>query len=212
MTAFNRRSERQARRWQWRVRSARLASAVLLCGAVQAHAGDDHDAAPGGASHATPAEPRFAAESEAFELVGTLEGTRLVLWLDRWSDNAPVRDARIELDVGGAKVSARPRTDEAGYEAQLPAPLPEGVHPVSAVIQVGTESDLLAGELDVHGAAKPQRAAGAGASGAAVRLPGLAQAAARPWWVAGAALLVTTAILAFAFLRRRARRGPGAER
>lgn len=202
--------ERLAQRRRRLARVAWLASAALLLPAVQAHEGHEPGASPGVASHAAPAEPRFVAESEAFELVGALEGTRLVLWLDRWADNAPVRDARIELDVGGAKVSARPRTDDPGYEALLPAPLPQGVHPVSAVVQVGSESDLLVAELDVHGAAKPQSAAGATPSGAANRLSGMTQSAAPPW-VAGA-VLATVAIVAVAFLlRRRAHSGTGAQ-
>lgn len=208
MSAADRQPHRLARRGRLLARFAPVATAALLSLAVQAHEGDDHGAASGAASHSTLAEPRFVAESEAFELVGTLEGTRLVLWLDRWADNTPVRDARIELEVGGTKVEVRPRADDPGYEAQLPAPLPEGVHPVSAVIHVGNASDLVAGELDVHGAAQPPAASGAAARGAAARWSRPTQGVSQPWG-AGAALLAS-AILAFAFLRRRARRGTGA--
>lgn len=198
MKAHNDRAGRRLRLDYPMARVTAVAATALLVFA--AHAGDDHGTAPAAAASAAMAELRFAAESESFELVGKLEGTRLVLWLDRWADNTPVRDARIDLDVGGAKVTAKPRADDIGYEAQLPAPLPEGIHPVSAAISVGKESDLLAGELDIHGIAKPQGALPTATTSTAT----LSRSAALPW-VAGAVLLAAAAG-AVAFTRRGARR------
>lgn len=122
--------------------------APFVCPSVaQAHG--DHNAPAAGA--AVPSTPRFATESEAFELVGVLEsGTTLRLWLDRWADNAPVRDARIELEIGSTKVTAAPAPDGNGYVATLPAALADGVHPVTATVIASGESDLLAAEIDVH--------------------------------------------------------------
>ena len=44
--------------------------------------------------------------SETFELVGVLSGKQITLYLDRFADNSPVRDAQIELEIGGAKFKA----------------------------------------------------------------------------------------------------------
>lgn len=128
-----------------------VAASLANVAAARAH-GTHDDAAP--RAGASAAMPRLVAESETFELVGVLErGDTLRLWLDRWSDNTPVHDARIELEIGESKLVATPAKDAPGYVAMLASPLAEGVFPVAAVIVAGNETDLLAGELDVHGAA-----------------------------------------------------------
>ncbi|MBC8055206.1 MAG: hypothetical protein H7Y61_01355, partial [Rhizobiales bacterium] len=108
--------------------------------------GHDHGAAPTATGSALP---RFAAVSETFELVGVLNGTQLSLYLDRFADNSPVKGASIELEIGGAKVIAEPRADGefAAVLAETPRP---GVLPVTATVVAGAETDLLAGEFDLH--------------------------------------------------------------
>jgi hypothetical protein len=171
--------------------------AALVAGTTAARAHGTHDDAPPRAA-GTPAAPRLVAESETFELVGVLErGDTLRLWLDRWADNAPVPDARIELEIGSTKVVAAPAKDAPGYVATLPAPLPDGVVAVTAAIVAGTLADLLVGELDVHGAAAtaPGGHAAAG-SGVVARIADAprsllaAVAAAGLAAIAGAALFV----------------------
>lgn len=127
--------------------AALLAAAVLFASPVRAGEGHDHgDAAPAAAGQALP---RFSAVSETFELVGVLSGKQITLYLDRFGDNSPVRGAQIELEIGGAKFKAE-KQGEDEYEVVLPdAPKP-GVLPVSATVIAGKETDLLAGELDIH--------------------------------------------------------------
>lgn len=133
------------------IAAALVAVAITPSGAVRARGSHDEATPRAGVA---PASPRLLAESETFELVGVLEnGTTLRLWLDRWANNAPVPDARIELEIGSTKIIASPTKNAVGYVATLPASLPKGVHPVTVAIAAGTESDLLVGELDVHGAA-----------------------------------------------------------
>lgn len=182
----------------------RAASTALLCSALAAPgsalAHGDHDKAPAGQSIATP--PRFTAESEAFELVGVLEnGSRLRLWLDRWSDNEPVRGARIELEVGTAKLTATAASEGVGYAATLPAPLGEGVHPITVQVSVGTESDLLASEVDVHADEPTVRTA----SSSAPWLASLATIA--PRTIGAFAAVIAGAIAALFILRARRARG-----
>lgn len=121
-------------------------AAMLLPSLARAGEGHDHgDAAPVASG---PSLPRFAAVSDAFELVGVLNGKQLTLYLDRAADNAPVTEAQIELEIGGAKVKAEKHED--AFEVVLAdAPKP-GVLPITATVTVGNEVDLLAGELDLH--------------------------------------------------------------
>jgi hypothetical protein len=135
--------------------AALLAAFLALLPAV-ARAADDH-----GHDHDTPAAadaaalPRFAAVSEAFELVGILNGKRLTLYLDRMPDNAPVKEATLELELGGVKVPVQPH-GEGQFEVTLTQELTRGVIPVTATVSAGNETDLLAGELDLHDAHGPE--------------------------------------------------------
>lgn len=108
--------------------------------------GHAHGEAPTAATGS--AVPRFTAVSETFELVGVLNGKRLTLFLDRAGDNSPVKDAQLELELGGAKVAVKPR-GEGEFEATLAQELKPGLTTVAATVVAGPETDLLAGELDV---------------------------------------------------------------
>jgi len=131
--------------------AALLVAAILVASTAWAGEGHDH----GGAAPATAGQalPRFSAVSETFELVGVLSGKQITLYLDRFADNSPVRGAQIELEIGGAKFKAqpvpgRPRDDE--YEVELPKAPKPGVVPVTATVIADNETDLLAGELNIH--------------------------------------------------------------
>lgn len=139
--------------------NSRITAALALLSALAlwlqpALAGGDHDHDHGDApatSTAAQALPRFSAASEDFELVGVLNGQQLTLYLDRAATNEPVREASIELDVGGRAVQASPAPDGT-FHATLPQALPEGSTPISATVIAGGTSDLLAGEIDIHDA------------------------------------------------------------
>ena len=139
--------------------AALLAAAILVASPAWAGPGHDHgDAAPVTVGEASP---RFSAVSETFELVGVLSGKKITLYLDRFADNSPVRGAQIELEIGGAKFKGRAsegRQGEDEYEVVLPEAPKSGVLPVIATITAGNESDLLAGELDIHKAAHNEEA------------------------------------------------------
>ena len=154
--------------------------------------GHDHGEAPVAASGS--ALPRFAASSDMFELVGVLNGKKLALYLDRTEDNSPVKDARLELEIGGAKVAVK-RVGEGEFEAELAALPPQGPLTVTATVIAGHDADLLAGELDIH------RDAHAPATGAAWSTRAIAG------WGAGALALLA---LLFGLKRARAPRVGGA--
>lgn len=121
---------------------------LALTGASLAWADAGHDHGPAPAAAAGSALPRFTAESEDFELVGVLNGRQLALYLDHASDNRPVRGAKLELEIGGAKLALKAGGD-GEFEATLAQPLQPGVVSVSATVVAGAQSDLLAGDWEI---------------------------------------------------------------
>lgn len=109
--------------------------------------GHDHGEAP--AMPEGSASPRFTAVSESFELVGILQGKQLTLYLDHSADNSPVADARLELELAGQKISVQSQ-GVGEFVATLTQELPPGQHAVMATVVTTRETDLLAGELDLH--------------------------------------------------------------
>lgn len=153
-----------------------------------ADAGHDHGPAPAVGGTALP---RFSAESDDFELVAVLNGQQLTLYLDRATDNSPVKDAKLELEIGGVKVAVKARGD-GEFEATLAQALKPGITSVSATVAAGAQSDLLAGDWEI-----------------AAQAPADAHAGGRSWklfatWAAGA--LLALVLLSWAWRRVRAYR------
>jgi membrane fusion protein, heavy metal efflux system len=87
-----------------------LSLAVLWETPTSAHEGHEH--APPATTVVGP--PRLVAKSEAYELVAILERERLTIYLDRFEDNAPVTDAKINVSINGETVAAE-ATPEGSY-------------------------------------------------------------------------------------------------
>ena len=130
-----------------------ICATLLLPGLLMAGGGDDHSHGP-----ATPAPvasaaqaPRVEAASELFELVGVLDGDKLVIHLDRFATNEPVTGASITVEGGPLKASAA--AEKGGIytvaAAGLAAP---GTHPLVFTVQAGEASDLLTADLVVASA------------------------------------------------------------
>ncbi len=128
-----------------------LLGGLLLLGAaiLPAYAGDGHDHGEAPAASAGVASPRFAATSETYELVGILNDRKLSLYLDHSADNSPVKDAKLELEIGGKAVAVT-NIGEGEFEATLATAPQAGVIPVTATVLAGNNSDLLAANLDTH--------------------------------------------------------------
>ena len=92
---------------------------------------------------------RFAAVSEAFELVGVVNGKQVTLYLDRFADNSPVKNAQLELEIGGTVVKAVPH-GEGEFEARLAEELKPGDINVIATVIAEGETDLLVATFDLH--------------------------------------------------------------
>lgn len=121
-------------------------AALMAAASAAADDGHNHDAAP--VAPSGPALPRFAALSEGFELVGIVNGKEVTVYLDRFADNSPVRGAKVDLEVGGAKVELKEH-EPGKFGGALSQEPKTGVVAVTATVFAGNETDILAGELDV---------------------------------------------------------------
>ncbi|MBU3747396.1 MAG: hypothetical protein FGM36_08880 [Burkholderiaceae bacterium] len=129
--------------------AATLLALLLTLFIPLAIAGPGHDHGDTALQATGSALPRFTATSEDLELVGILNGKLVTLYLDRFKDNSPVNDAQIELDIAGSKYKAQ-KHGEGEYEVTLKDTLKTGVMAITATIQAGNLTDLLATELDLH--------------------------------------------------------------
>lgn len=138
---------------------AAIGAALWIAGSLpQALAGEGHDHGEAPPAVAATVQPRFTAVSEAFELVGVVNGKQLTVYLDRFADGSPVKDATLELELSGVKIPLE--SHAAGeFEATLAQELKPGTLAVAATVLAGEESDLLAGELDLHVDAHDEKAA-----------------------------------------------------
>ena len=112
-------------------------------------AGEGHDHAEAAPKTQGTALPRFVAVSEDLEMVGIVNGKQLTIYLDRFTDNSPVNDAQIDIDIQGGKYKAE-KHGVGEYEVILKNTLKPGVIAITATIQAGDLNDLLATELDMH--------------------------------------------------------------
>ncbi len=130
------------------------ASAICLAAimAFPAWAGGDSS---DGHSHAAPEAvpvvtvgPRAVATTEEFEVVASLEGKQLVVYVDRFASNEPVIQAKVEIEGAGIKGFAS-ETTPGTYVLSVATALPPAKHPLLISIEAGDTADLLSATLDV---------------------------------------------------------------
>ncbi|GGH67266.1 hypothetical protein GCM10010975_36920 [Comamonas phosphati] len=113
--------------------------------------GEHLDVAP--TTGATSSAPRIEAKSESYELVGRLQGGELSMFINRFATNAPVNQAKVEVELGELKASAPFHDDLGDYAVAdgkfLEALGKKGTHALVITIVDGNESDLLEGSLEV---------------------------------------------------------------
>lgn len=134
-----------------------LAVIALATSSAAAHEGHDHGAPT--VAPLTAVAPRVEASSENFELVGIVRGDVMIIFLDRFSSNEPVRRATIDVTANAATARAEPQPDGSFL---LKAPWLATTGPVDLVFAIATDetSDLLIGALDLPGEATKEPAYG----------------------------------------------------
>ena len=131
----------------------------VLLGAL-ALAGGEHDHGATKPTASGAALPRFSMQSDLFEAVGVLLSDELSVLVDRTASNEPVLNATIELESSGTKLIGKFHADRGDYSFDSKPFARAGAYPITLTIRAGAESDLLTGELDVHGAEKNTPAVG----------------------------------------------------
>lgn len=130
------------------IKATAAAASIVFVSLAMAGEGHDHGEAKPSASG--PALPRFTAQSDLFEAVGVLGKDELVVYLDRTATNEPVVNAAVELASTGIKQIGKfePKLGEYHFDAKPFAKA--GEYPITLTVKAGAESDLLAGDLDIH--------------------------------------------------------------
>jgi hypothetical protein len=138
-----------------------FALAWLAAAPVFAGGGDDHSHAPEpqplqAAQPAQAGDPKLAVASADFELVGVLKERELWLYLDQFSTNEPITQARIEME-GGLQGMAE-ETTPGEYRIKLATPPAAGVHNLVFTVIAGKAEDLLPAVLEVAPVSPPAAA------------------------------------------------------
>lgn len=125
-----------------------LATAGALTPSL-AHEGHDHGAPPPAA--VTTSNPRVAAQSDTYELVGILRGDRLSVYLDRFATNEPVTDAKLAVTVGGDEEATATAAGDGTYS--VASSRFGGAGPLELVFAISAPAgdDLLIGTLQLPG-------------------------------------------------------------
>jgi hypothetical protein len=154
------------------------------------HGGEDHGAPPPPVTQAV--EPRTAAATEEFEVVTSLEGKKLVVYLDRFASNEPVVQAKVEIEGAGIKGVAS-ETTPGTYILDVTTSLPPAKYPLTISVEAGDSVDLLTATLDTSASVTNQ-----------VHTHGWSE-----WgvWALSAALLLVAGILFAVRRHKRAKRG-----
>ena len=115
--------------------------------------GEHLDAPTMGHANAMPTSLQVEATSDLFELVATLAGGELSIFIDRFETNEPVLKAQVEVESGGLKAQAKFQADVGPYTIDDPAMLKKlstpGEHPLVITVLAGNDSDLLDAVLRV---------------------------------------------------------------
>ena len=167
--------------------------ATVLAAAPPVRAGGDssdgHSHGPAAAPVTTPMAPRAVAATEEFEVVAILDGKQLLVYVDRFATNAPVTQAKVEIDGAGLKGLAR-ETAPGVYAMNITKPMSPNKYPLTIGIEVGDTADLLTAALDIPHADE-----------AAEHAPWW-----RQWWIGMTAVLLILTVVAGWVARRRVSR------
>ncbi|MBI1774045.1 MAG: efflux RND transporter periplasmic adaptor subunit [Proteobacteria bacterium] len=141
------------RRATWTVFLGLGLIAAALPARVSAHGGHEDEELVAAASLGTSGTLRLNAKSDDFELVAVPHGRMLTIYLDRFADNHPVTDARIEVEVNGVSLSAEASADGTYLLSADWIAAPGEYDPVFTIV-TPEQSDLLTGKLVISSASR----------------------------------------------------------
>ncbi|HYD96484.1 MAG TPA: hypothetical protein VEC01_14235 [Noviherbaspirillum sp.] len=161
-----------------------------LTSTAYAHGDEDHSKDGTPAAQAQSAgQPRVETFTEAFELVGQLQGKELSVFIDKYETNEPVLNGKLEVELNGLKSVGKYRPERGDYviadEGFIKALAAPGKHALVFTLSAAEETDLLEGTLEVQPAVEHETN---------TQFP-------LAW--AGAGLLAALALIALAAKRRR---------
>ncbi|MBI5269034.1 MAG: hypothetical protein HY856_05090 [Burkholderiales bacterium] len=120
-------------------------------GAARAHGDEPHGDEPHPVAATAAPAGRLEAATDAFELVGQLQGGALVLYLNRYATSEPVAGATVELESGPLRAVAAYQDAHGSYVVTEPrfvqALSQPGEHPLLATVTAGPEADLMEATL-----------------------------------------------------------------
>jgi len=132
--------------WRYVATRQLIGIALLAAGfSASGHGGEDHGAPPPAVTQSMP--PRAVAATEEFEVVAVLEDNKLIVYVDRFSSNAPVIKAKVELEGAGLKGIAG-ETSPGVYVMDVATAIPPARHPLTITVEAGDTADLLSATLD----------------------------------------------------------------
>lgn len=137
-----------------------LTIALLCCATLTAHAAPgahgpngEHLDAPAATASAVTTLPVIEANTEGFELVGTLHGDELSVLVDRYDTNAPVTTGTLDVELGTIKAQSKMHHDIGDFsftDPKLLAALRQpGDHALVFTLVTGNDADLMEGKLVV---------------------------------------------------------------
>ena len=124
---------------------------LLGSGTLFAHGGEDHSE-PHPEPVAISSLPKIEATSDAFELLGNLNGTALTLYLDDTDTGTPVTGASMEISHDQHVVKAS-EIRPGQYQADVPWLAGPALYPLVFSIETADLADLLEGKLDTRNTA-----------------------------------------------------------
>lgn len=126
-----------------------MTMAVMTMTITPAMADDGHNHDHDKPAATGTASPRVEAHSDLFELVGVVDKGQMTVYLDRYATNEPVLGAKIEYESGATKGVASAQADGT-YLIKFDALAKPGELPFAFTVTAGADTDLLAGDLDLH--------------------------------------------------------------
>ena len=138
--------------------AAALGAAALIALSAVSRAHEGHDHGPEPKPSQAEATPRGAASSDKFEVVAVAQGGELVIYLDRFATNEPIRGAKIEVETPEGPAAAAEEADT--YRIKAPWLGKPGHYDLIVTVTADGDTDVLPVTIDV-----PDRNAATAANG-----------------------------------------------